>query len=193
MTESWERARLDHRAQQSEAIAGAALSLMLERGASALTMAAIATASGVSRQTLYRYYSDVDAVLVGVAEFIASQDHRFEADVLQHPDPAMQLDAIVRTVAHAGSHDTQDSAALRSSLPPKAREVLAQHQDRILQVLEGVLRAGINDGVFRADIEPSGDAPLILGLATAADPAGPERALALVHRIVDPTSKEPQT
>lgn len=192
MTDSWERTRLDHRAQQSEAIASAALSLMLDRGAPALTMAAIAIASGVSRQTLYRYYSDVDAVLVGVAEFIGSRDHQFEAEVLQHSDPVVQLDAIVRAVAHAGNHDTRDSAALRSSLPPKARQVLAQHEDRILQVLEDVLTAGIRDGVFRADIGPSGDAPLILGLAAAAEPATTERAIALIHRIVDPNTKEPQ-
>lgn len=184
MADNWHRARLDHRAQQSDAIASAALSLILEHGASALTMAAIATAAGISRQTLYRYYPDIDAVLVGIAELVASHDDHLETHVLEQGDPAAQLDVLIRTVSHAGGHDSHGSTALRTTLPPRARDVLARHEDRIAQLLTNVLQTGIDRGVFRTDIVPTTDAPLILGLA-AASPEQPERALTLVHRIVD--------
>lgn len=190
MTDSWHQTRLDHRAKQSEVIASAALSLLLERGASALTMAAIASAAGISRQTLYRYYPDVDAVLVGIAESVASHDGSFEAHVRQHASPATQLDVIVGAVARAGGHHDGRAAALRATLPPQAREVLARHEERTVQLLETVLRAGIDIGVFRADLEPSTDAALILGLAAAADPHNPQRAIDLVHRMVDQTEQE---
>ena len=193
MADKWQQVRLDHRAQQSEAIAAAALSLVLEHGASALNMAAIATAADISRQTLYRYYSDIDAVLVGIAELIASHDDHLEAQALQHTEPSAQLDLIVRTVAQAGGHDPRGAAALRATLPPPARRVLKQHEDRTLQLLANVLRAGTNDGTFRNDIDPLADAPLILGLASAADPSAPERALDLVHRLVRPNSQENTT
>jgi len=189
MGDNWERARLDHRVRQSEAIASSALTLVLERGASALTMAAIAAAANVSRQTLYRYYPDIDAVLVGVAELIASHDDRLEAQVLEQPDPAAQLDTFIGAVAHTGSHHTHESAALQTTLPPRAREVLARHEDRIVRVLVHVLKTGINAGVFRSDVEPSADAPLIVGLAAVADPTDPSRAVTLVHRMVDNNSE----
>ncbi len=193
MADNWERARLDHRARQSEAIARAALALIVERGASALSMAAIATAADTSRQTLYRYYPDIDAVLVGVAEVIASHDDQFEAHVLEQSDPAARLDAVVRTLAHAGGHDDQETAALRAALPPRARDVLRRHEDRVVHVLADVLRTGIEGGVFRDDVEPSTDAPLILALAAAADPATTERVIALVHRLVDVDTQENPT
>lgn len=193
MADMWQQARLDHRAHQSEAIAATALSLILDRGVSALTMAAIARAADISRQTLYRYYADIDAVLVGIAELIASHDDHLEAHVLQQADPSAQLDVIIRTLAQAGGHRTRQAAAVRGTLPPRAREVLQRHEDRIVQLLAGVLEAGTRDGVFRSDVEPLTDAPLILGLAGAADPSAPERALDLVHRLVDANPQENTT
>ena len=192
MTDHWEQARLNHRAQQGEAIAGAALSLLLEHGASGLTMAAIAESADISRQTLYRYYPDVDAVLVGVATLIAAHDDQLEIEVQRQSDPSEQLDVLVRIVAGSGEHHNRESTALLATLPPKARAILTQHEDRVTHVLVNVLQTGISEGAFRTDLDPAVDAPLILGLANAAsDPAGPDRAIILVHRMVDhPQQKE---
>lgn len=192
MAESWEQARLNHRQQQAEAIAASALSLIVEHGAPALTMAAIASAAGISRQTLYRYYRDVDAVLVGVAELIASHDELFEATVAEQRDPAAQLDLIVRTIVSVGGHGADGSATLRAALPPDAREVLTRHEIRIRQLLTNVLIAGVEEGTFRSELSPSTDAPLLLGLATAASPEHAERAVNLVHRLVDVQPEENQ-
>ena len=129
--------------------------------------------------------SDTDAVLVGIAELVASHDDQVEAQVLEQADPNAQLDFIIRTVVQAGGHGNGGSAALRVTLPPEAQEVLARHQDRIVRILAKVVRTGVEDGVFRNDLEPSADAPLILGLSAAADSGKPERAIALVHRMVE--------
>lgn len=193
MADSWQQARLEHRAQQSEAIAAVALTLILDHGVSALTMAAIAGAANISRQTLYRYYPDIDAVLVGIAELIASHDNHLEARVLRHADPSTQLDVIIRTLVQTGGHDSRQVAAMRGSLPPQAREVLARHEERVVRLVADVLEAGKIDGVFRRDIEPLTDAPLILGLGGAADPSSSERALELVHRLVDSNPQENTT
>lgn len=189
VAESWRQARDDHRARQAEAIAATALSLITAHGAPALTMAAIAAAAGISRQTLYRYYRDVDAVLVGVAELITHEHEQFEAAVAQAGNPAAQLDLILRTVAAAAGHG-DNAAALRAALPPDAREVLTDHEARLHQVLADVLTAGVEADLFRSDLAPSTDAPLILGLVTAAANADrARRAIDLVHRIVD---RQPQ-
>ncbi|MCB1004296.1 MAG: TetR/AcrR family transcriptional regulator, partial [Acidimicrobiales bacterium] len=153
------------------------------------TMATIASTAGVSRQTLYRYYPDIDAVLVGVAELIASHDDHLETHVRTQSGPAAQLDTLVHSLAQAAGHDKPEAAALRSTLPPAARDVLARHEGRVTRLLVDVLQTGIGRGVFRADLEPASDAPLLLGLAAAADPTDPERALTLVHRIIKPEEK----
>lgn len=190
MPEEWQQTRLDHRARQAQGIAGAALSLILEHGAPALTMAALADAAGVSRQTLYRYFPDIDAVLVGMAELVASHDDLFEAQVREEPDPTAQLDVLVATSAQAHGHGALPATTLRASLPPPARAVLDDHARRVERLAQEVLQAGVRSGAFRPDLEPSVDAPLVLGLAAAADPGCIERALVLVHRLVDPEHEE---
>jgi AcrR family transcriptional regulator len=185
---SWAQTRRDHRAGQADAIAGAALTLLLDRGVSALTMAAIADAAGISRQTLYRYFPDLDAVLVGVANVIAAHDDDLAARLHALPGPVERLDALVRIVA--GSHDASGLVALRSTLPPPARDVLAQHEDRMVCTVADVLADGIAAEVFRPDLDPAADAALVLGLAAAATTLTVERAIALVHRMVDPTPQE---
>lgn len=184
MSDSWRQTRDDHRARQLDAIAAAALSLIVDRGASALTMAAVAEAAGISRQTLYRYCRDVDAVLVAVAQLIASHDDEFESVVADQPDPAGGLDLIARTVIAAGGHGAEQLRKLAAALPPAGREVVVRHEAGIRRLLSDVLQAGTADGSFRNDLDPDLDAPLILGLLTAADPDRPERALMLVHRLV---------
>lgn len=190
MADDWDRARTDHRTRQSRSIAASALALIVEHGASGLTMAGIAAAAGISRQTLYRYYGDVDAVLLQVAELVAMHDDHFEATVLAPGDPGTQLDAFVRTFVHEGEHHAEHPAALRATLPPNARTVLDRHEDRMAQLLAGVLTAGIDAGTFRSDLDSRVDASLILGLVTAGTPANVERVVTLIHQMVDSNHEE---
>ncbi len=189
MSDDWAQARLQHRSHQEQAIAAAALTLLSERGAGALSMAGIAEAASVSRPTLYRYYPDIDAVLTGVADLIASHDDRLEEAVSEEADPVARLDLLLGTFIASVDHSGA-TASLRASLPPPAREVLARHESRIHRLLAHTLAAGVDSGVFRPDLSPVLDAPLILGLALAADPEHPDRARDLAHRLVDPTPQE---
>ncbi len=188
MAESWEHTRLDHRSRQTASIAASALSLLGEHGGPALTMAAIANHADISRQTLYRYYKDVDAVLVGIAELVTSHDEAFALLVGEQPDPTSQLDLIANT-ATANGHADQNTTALLAVLPPAGREIIAQHHARACDLLAQVLANGIDQGSFRNDLRPALDAPLILGLLAAAEPHASERAVMFVHRLVKPQPK----
>lgn len=185
MAENWKHTRLDHRTRQAASIAASALSLLIENGAPALTMAAIANHAEISRQTLYRYYQDVDAVLVGVAELVTSHDEAFAQLVGEQPDPNAQLDLIINT-ATSDDHANHDTGALLAVLPPAGREIVAQHEARSSDLLAKVLQNGIDRGSFRHDLRPETDAPLILGLLTAAKPSAAERAGSLVLQLVEP-------
>jgi AcrR family transcriptional regulator len=189
VSDRWTDARLQHRSQQGQAIAGAALGLLTDRGAGALSMAAIAEAASVSRPTLYRYYRDLDAVLAGIAELIASHDDLVEEATRGEPDPAVRLDLLLGAVAGAVDH-ADATTALRAALPPDARTVLSRHENLICRLLVETLAAGVDSGAFRRDMSPEADARMILGLVNAADPRDAQRAIALVHRLVDSTPQE---
>lgn len=155
-------------------------------------MAAIAKEAGVSRQTVYRYYRDIEAVLLAIAEVVAAHDDDFERLVAEQPDPSSQLDLVARTITGSG-HAEPSATTLKGVLPPEGRDVLAQHEARIRRLVGDVLRRGIDDGSFRSDLDPEADPPLILGLLTASDPDRPERSLALVRQLVQKPTEEPKT
>lgn len=185
MNERWDRTRLDHRSRQAASIAASAMALLTERGGPALTMAAIADQADVSRQTLYRYYKDVDAVLVGIAELVTSHDVDFARLVNEQPDPGSKLELIART-ATGGDHGEQTAASLLAVLPPAGREIVVGHQERARDLLAEVLQRGVDQGSFRDDLVPRTDAQLILGILGAAGPNSSERAIFLVRRLVEP-------
>ncbi len=189
MSDAWDRTRSEHRAARAEAIAASALHLLGTHGASALTMAAIASEAGVSRATLYRYYPDVDAVMTGIAELVASHDRRLAEELSSLPDARARLDALVDLLV-AASAEAHGPAVLHAALPPKARAVLEAHEAGVRALVVDALAEGVASGAFRSDLEPAVDGPLLVGLAAAAGPAGAERARSFVHRIIESPEHE---
>lgn len=61
---SWDRTVDEHRNAQREEIANTAWSLAQQHGPFAITMSQVAVAAGVSRPTLYKYFPDVESMLV---------------------------------------------------------------------------------------------------------------------------------
>ena len=62
MTDEWEASLATHRAQQRTLIQRAAVDLATERGLSSVGMVDVARRAGISRATLYKYFSSVEAV-----------------------------------------------------------------------------------------------------------------------------------
>lgn len=89
-------------------------------------MAAIAGAAGISRETLYRYYPDIDAVLVGIATSLASHDDAFEAHARQQAD-------------HRDLRDVRPHSSLR---PTRRRLMGRQARDILTTGVDPLARAG---------------------------------------------------
>lgn len=64
MQGSWDHTMEGHRRAQREAIAATAWTLARENGPFAVTMSQVAQTAGVSRPTLYKYFPDVEAMLI---------------------------------------------------------------------------------------------------------------------------------
>jgi AcrR family transcriptional regulator len=176
--------------RQRHGIALTALDLLVEHGGAGLSMSTLAETAGISRPTLYRYYPDLDAVLVGIAQMVAAHDDAFATMVLAEPDPTSQLHTALEAVADAAAHTTLPGAALEAALPPAGRDLLRAHQEGVRGLLADILRRGVGDGEFAADVDPDADAGLILGLAARAHPDHVDRVHHLVGKILHPQEQQ---
>jgi AcrR family transcriptional regulator len=88
-----------HKARSTsvEAILAATRRVIAERGPGKFTLSAIATAAGVSRPTLYRWFPSKDALLAALTVYEEEQfDLRLKAVIEAQSTPARRLDAALR-------------------------------------------------------------------------------------------------
>jgi AcrR family transcriptional regulator len=147
----------DHKVRQAGHIVHSAMELVLEHGVPALSMSAIARAAGVSRQTLYKYFPDVAAVLRAAVQ---SSEHE-TASIEAEETPAEQLIAFVRYVMSAAAAGHPSPAALEPVLAPEVRAELQAHSAQVRGLLASILHRGVEDGVFRSDLDPDLDADIV--------------------------------
>jgi AcrR family transcriptional regulator len=85
------------RSTSRAAILSAARRAIVERGPGKLTLSAVATAAGVSRPTLYRWFPTKEDLFVAIATDEEEQfDLGLRAVLAAHRSPARQLDAAMR-------------------------------------------------------------------------------------------------
>jgi AcrR family transcriptional regulator len=157
----------------------AAGGVLADGGLSALNMRSLADAAGVSRPTLYKYFPDIDSVLVALADSVARQSEAELAEHLAGIDGAeAKLRALVRGALHAVD-DSHETIALHWVLTAVSRGVLEAHADRMAAMIAEILSDGMRTGVFREDLEIEFDARFVRGaigaiqesIATGGDPA----------------------
>ena len=180
----WSQATREHRDRQRESIARAALELLARHGGAGVSMAAVAEAAGVSRQTLYRYHPDLDSVLLGVASMVTASDEAFRVEVLAEPDAPSRLHHLVTSIIEDTAHAPLAGRSVEGALPPAGRDLLRAHERRTEALIAEILRLGVEDGEFASDLVPEVDAPLVLGLVMRADPDRAERVHAIIRKIL---------
>ena len=185
----WANLTEAYRKGQRESIAHTAMTLLIEGGGAGLSMSGLAQAAGISRPTLYRYYPDMDSVLVGVAELFAQHDEAFAAEVLAESDPRGQLQAFLDAVTDPIAHGHPTAVELEAALPPEGRKLLHAHEDRAYRLLVDILKRGVRADVFSSDVNPDTDARFILGLTQQAQADTIERVHVLVDKLVQPTRR----
>ena len=164
----------------AEAILDVAADL-LARGGEPPSMADIATAAGVSRATLYRYFPTRERLLQALTatglETAATRLAQADLDAVPVPEAIAR---IARVVAAAGSK----YAAVASAFDP-AGEV----EQQIGTTIEAVLQRGIDDATFRGDLTVD-ELGFVLGYLlqaagrmAAEHQAGAEKAAALVTTV----------
>lgn len=177
----WNETIAAHRETVRETILDTTLRLVGEHGLSAITMSQIAEQTGIGRATLYKYFPDVEAILLAWHERqVGAHLTQLAAIREQHTDPADRLNAVLTGYAflsrHRGAHPDDLATFLHRGTH------LEPAQQHLLTLVTQVLADAAADGSVRTDTAPAQLASYALhALAAAADL--PDQAA--VHRLVD--------
>jgi AcrR family transcriptional regulator len=151
------RARLNPRRRAPEIIEAAA-QVFAERGFHGATTQDIADVLGIRQASLYYYFPSKEVALelvcargaegfLEAAAVIAagpeSATEKLRHLILAHLSPLLDRPDFVRVFHNERKH-----------LPPASRRRIGQTVRAYERVIEGVLKAGIRSGEFRADLDP---------------------------------------
>jgi len=143
-----------HRRTVREATLDATAALVAEHGLRGVTMSQIAETTGIGRATLYKYFPDVEGILLAWHEReIGGHLEQLAKARDAAGDPGTRLEAVIEayaTIAHSsrGHHDAELAALLHRD----EQAVRAEHQLRKL-VRELLINAAAV-GLVRDDVTP---------------------------------------
>lgn len=177
----WNETIEAHRSAVREATLDATAALVAEHGLASVTMSQIAKEAGIGRATLYKYFPDVESILVAwhqrqvadhLERLIAVRDRAGGASVRLHA--VLEAYALI-AYERSRHHGTDVSALLHRGEP------IAQAHQQLNDLVRDLLAEGAEVGELRGDVAPEELASYCLHALSAA--AGlPSRAA--VGRLV---------
>ena len=170
-----------HRREVRDAILDTTAALVAEHGLRAVTMSQIAAETGIGRATLYKYFSDVEAILLAwhdrqisghLADLAALRDQSGAAR--ERLEAVLEAYALIAHESH-GHHDSQLRAFLHRD------EQVAGAERQLRSMIRDLLRDAAAKGDIRDDVVPDELAEFCLHAVSA---AGSLRSTAAVRRLV---------
>ena len=179
MPKLWTDTVEQHRRAVRDAAIDATAKLVAHHGLAAVTMSKIAAETGIGRATLYKYFPDVETILMAWHERQVA-GHLQQLTVIrdQAGDPAQQLQAMLYAYAdrtHERPHSTELSALLH-----RGPHVDQAHR-QLSALLEDLLSKAAQAGQIRGDIPATELASYCLNALAAASSASSEDE---VHRLI---------
>ena len=177
----WNETIEAHRAAVRDAILDTTAELVTENGLLSVTMSRIAEKTGIGRATLYKYFPDVEAILLAWHERHVSSHLEHLAELWDQPGDARQrLEAVLEAYAliQHKRHATELAALLHRD------EHVARAQQHLTDIIRDLLTEGAQTGNLRNDIPPEELADYCLHALAAASSLPSETA---VRRLVTVT------
>jgi AcrR family transcriptional regulator len=161
----WDETIEAHRRAVRDATLDTTAALVAEHGLASVTMSQIAEQTGIGRATLYKYFPDVEAILVAWHQRQVAEHLEQLAEVRDHASNAGErLKAVLEAYALiVHEHHGGDLAALLHRGPHVARA----HQ-RLRDFVRDLLTEGTASGEVRDDVVPEELASYCLHAVAAA-------------------------
>lgn len=161
----WDETIEAHRRAVRDATLDTAAALVAEHGLLSVTMSQIAEETGIGRATLYKYFADVEAILLAWHERQVTAHLDQLAEVRdQESDPAQRLQAVLKTYALISHQhpNTELAAQLHRA------EHIARAQRQLHDFIRELLTQAADAGDVRDDVAPNELASYCLHALTAA-------------------------
>jgi AcrR family transcriptional regulator len=180
----WNETIESHRKEVRDAVLDTTAKLVAEHGLRSVTMSQIAGETGIGRATLYKYFSDVEAILHAWHDREITAHLAYLADVRDRAgNPVERLEAVLEAFAEIareshGHHDTELAAFLhRDERVPRAEQQLRR-------MIRDLVAEGAKSGKLRNDVPPEELAGYCLHALAAAKTLSSKAA---VGRLVEVT------
>ncbi len=173
----WTETIEEHRRAVHDATLDTAAALVDAHGLASVTMSRVAAETGIGRATLYKYFPDVEAILVAWHERQIARHLKQLAEIRDQAGPAGRFQAVLEAFAliQHEHHGTELAALLHRG------EHIARAQQQLTDFIAGLLAEGTATGDIRADVAPGELASYCLYALTAAGSLPSEAA---VRRLV---------
>jgi AcrR family transcriptional regulator len=149
----------------SERIEAATLALLTEHGIAGITMSAIAAEAGVSRQTLYTKYGDIETVVYAATGAHQRQSAEHLATVLLTIEsPTDRLEHLARHGVALAGHGHR---AIRDGFSDGIRQAIAEHDRAMSDLIAATLDDGKQSNEFRQSLDIETDSMLIQSMIEA--------------------------
>jgi AcrR family transcriptional regulator len=180
----WSETIETHRLEVRHAILDTTAGLVAEHGLRSVTMSQIAEETGIGRATLYKYFPDVETILVAWHDRQIDGHLEDLAEVRDRiADPGERLEAVLEAYAQISydrhrHHHTELAAFLHRD------EQLARARQQLRDVVRDLLVGAAASGDVRNDVAPDELANFCLHALTGASRL---QSKAAVHRLVTVT------
>jgi AcrR family transcriptional regulator len=180
----WTETVETHRREVREAILDTTAALVAEHGLLAVTMSQIAEETGIGRATLYKYFPDVEAILLAWHDRQVAAHLAYLSEVRdQGTDAGERLEAVLEAYAllsrySRGHHESGFAELLHRD------DQFGRAQRQVHEMIRDLLAAAAKAGDVRDDVPPD---ELASYCAHALAGAGGQRSKAAVRRLVSVT------
>jgi AcrR family transcriptional regulator len=166
MPKLWKDTIEGHRQSVRDATLDATAALVTKHGLTAVTMSQIAKDTGIGRATLYKYFPDVEAVLVAWHERMINQHlGQLHAALDKSRDPLKALRTALETYGHATQAQRGHALAAQLHSFPHAKSASLH----LRHFIETLIVAAVKAGAVRSDIPPGELTAYALAALSAAE------------------------
>jgi len=182
MPKLWNQTIEAHRREVRDAILDSTAALVAEHGLRSVTMSQIAEQTGIGRATLYKYFPDVEAILIAWHDrHVTAHLEHLAAVRDQVKDPGERLEAVLAAYAHIAHEMAKRRHGAELTALVHRDEHVAHARQQLHDLIRDVLTDAATGGAIRDDF-PADE--LASYCRHALDAAGSLPSKAAVHRLV---------
>lgn len=153
MPRLWSQTIEAHRREVRDAILETTAAQIAERGLRAVTMSDIAERTGIGRATLYKYFPDVDAILLAWHDrHVTAHLAHLAAVRDEAAQPGERLEAVLQAWANIAYEMSSDQHGPGVTALLHTSEHIADAQQQLHNLIRDVLADAAQDGYVRDDI-----------------------------------------